>query len=672
MPNYRIPNTRLIIGPLVVALVFTGCPRAFDPSAAPNLISPNPEANSSFGKARRLFEAGAMTKADSAFAQYLKDHADDPLVPQATVYRGRVALRQRKLKRAQELLAVPAQRPAEDQTGLQARYYLGLVSVRMGAFAEGRKLLKPFLSLVKSDKLPPVLASLALACSQLKDHPAAAAHLARLHQISDRPAEQAYARQRLAHVVASDLTVEQTRTLHAAADSGSLLAALAGLRLALASRLAGNQEQAQRLLQETAGARAAHHVAVGQGVKTTVVQAGQVGLLVPLRGRYKAAGKQLLAGAMEGAHAFHAQGRRVSLVVRDSSKAPEAMALELLTERGVMALAGTLDPASSRAVARIAARHGVAFVSLAGSRAGNSKANTTVRVFPTNSMRAHALATHGRQQRGRRFVTLAPETPYGDVMARAFAAAVKAQGGQLVARLSYPRRSTSFARQAKQLARIKFDALFVPDTARRLALIAPALAKVGLWSAAAGKKSRKGQRFYQLLATGEGISSSLGSSGRYLEAAVLAPGYFPHEAPAQSADSPIQRFKASHGRPPTLVEAFAHDAVAVLGSRLEPESRDRQRLLTLLRQGSPDKSPGLTGVMRFGEDGERVDPALLYRVSSGSLTKIQNTKHGIQNRERGTNGEGGTGNKRGRRNGEHEERGSSIELPRGSPEAPSR
>ena len=613
-------RARLLIAPLTIACVMAGCPRSFDPAAAPNLTSPDPQANSAFATARRLFDGGALIRADKAFENYARSHPADKLVPHAHVYRGRIALRQRAPKRAMDILAEPAKRPVGDEAGLQARYYLGLASVRHGAHAEGRRLLLPFLKVVKDDKLPPVLVALAHASMQLKDHAAATARLARLHAVTDRPAEKAYARQHLERLVDRDLNEAQVTAAHGKAAACSLLSALTGRRLARTASAGGKAELAARYLRDTADARA-RHLVILDTPGAPRVQAELIGLMVPTRGRYRLAGKQLLAGALEGARAFETPGsRKVTLVIRDSSKDPAAVARRLLEQRGVVALAGTLSPTASRAVAAVAAQHGAPFVSLAGSRAGNNKARSTLRIFPTNAARAEALARHAAGKLAlKRAVILAPGSPYGVLMARAFARAFRKAGGKVSARMTYPRRATSFADQAKKLKAMEFEALFVPDTVRTLTLIAPAMAKVGLWSSPASK----GKRTYRLLATGEGISSTrLAAAARYLEAAVLAPGYFPVLPAEGAAPTAVSSFVTTHGRPPTLVEAFAFDAVHVLRSHMAPALADRLALLGKLRTAAPSHPAGLTGKIAFDAAGERSDPPMMFKVEGGKLVGL--------------------------------------------------
>lgn len=619
-------RTRYPIGPLVMICILAGCPRGFDPVAAPNVKSPDPAANEQFGRATRLFDGGSLSQADQAFLRFVEAHPADPLAPQAGVYRGRIALRQRKLKQAKLLLTGPAGRPPQDEIGLQARYFFGLVLVRLGDHAAGRKLLEPYLGLVQGERLPAVLVTLAHACSALKDHPAAARHLARLHGVTDRPVERAHARQRLARVVQSQLTAQQARALLATADSDSLLAALLGRRLAVAAQAAGDHKLAAQLLEQTASARARHQVPGIQG-GAVKVYSNLVGLLVPQGGRYRMAGQQLMAGALEGAGAFAGGGAAVmTLVVRDSSRDVAGAARELIEKRGVIALVGTLNPASSRAVTAVAASAGVPFISLSGAAAGEQPGGGTFRIFPTSRRRAQALARHATGKLGlKRLATLAPRTPYGDRMARAFAAAVKAQGAKIVARQHYARGATSFKAQAAALARARFDGLFVPDTARRLALVGPALAKAGLWSGkprVTGKRPKDARRTFQLLATSEGLSArTLSSAGRYLEHAVLAPGYSPL-APGGSCAGVAQRFAGAHGRPPTLVEAFAHDSVLAVRDHVGRSIRERATLVSALRGQAGTLPAGLTGKISFAADGTRANKPLLYRVEQRKLVLV--------------------------------------------------
>jgi ABC-type branched-subunit amino acid transport system substrate-binding protein len=64
-----------------------------------------------------------------------------------------------------------------------------------------------------------------------------------------------------------------------------------------------------------------------------------------------------------------------------------------------------------------------------------------------------------------------------------------------------------------------------------------------------------------LLATAEGASGKLlESAGRYLQGALLAPGFFP-DAADPSCGPFVAKFAEDYGRPPGAWEAFAYEAV---------------------------------------------------------------------------------------------------------------
>ena len=102
----------------------------------------------------------------------------------------------------------------------------------------------------------------------------------------------------------------------------------------------------------------------------------------------------------------------------------------------------------------------------------------TRHVLPTNAQRVARLATHALQQAtGLRVAILAPAKALGRGLASEFARVVGALGGRVVAEKRYAPRTTDFSELAIELSSHDFDALFIPDRAKTLALIAPALGK---------------------------------------------------------------------------------------------------------------------------------------------------------------------------------------------------
>jgi ABC-type branched-subunit amino acid transport system substrate-binding protein len=497
-----------------------------------------------------------------------------------------------------------------------------MARARLGEHAAAWKLLLPYLERVAEKDRPPLLATLSRTAMALGHQRQAIELLGRLHVDSDRAVEKLYARHHLETLIGSALSAADLRAVYAAADSGSLVAALAGRRLAELHRSRGELEAARELLDDTESARTEHGVSAG--AVTGLTAGGRaVGLLVPLSGPYTAAGERLLSGATVGSGSFQSGVKPVQLLIRDSSGGAEQAARDLV-ERGVVALAGTLDATNAAAVSRVASAAGVPFLSTSpkATRAGGDAG--TLALFPDNLDRARQLARHAAGQlEARRAAILRPSTGYGKAMADAFSRELTQLGGRIVTEVTYPSGTTSFAKLATQIAGHRFDALFIPDAAVRLALVAPALARAGLWSSApssADLPSRDDGRAYHLLSTADGLHSDvLRRAGRYLQGAVLAPGFFPDPAAAESGDL-VRQYVQSTGSPPGLLEAFGHDALLAVRSLLDRGATGRAALGASLRGGS--RIQGLTGTIQFSRSGSRGDSPLLYRVAGDAVKLI--------------------------------------------------
>jgi ABC-type branched-subunit amino acid transport system substrate-binding protein len=599
---------------LAVGLVLCGCPRRFDPAAAPALTSPDQGVNDKFAEARRLHDAGKLDHAERAFAELVRTHPDDPLAAAASLYRGRIALQQGKPEDAKQLLSPLAGSSDTDAVATQARYHLGIALVRLGEHQKGRQLLQPFLQRVAEKDRPALLAALGHAARELGDPMAATAHLDELHHVTSRPVERLHARSSLEAILGGSLPVAKLRAIYNAARTNGLLAALAGQRLARAEAAAGNAAEAARILAATADARERYKIRSsppgGAGLQTKLV-----GLLVPLTGRYRAAGREVLRGAVEASSAL--RDGTLALAVRDSGKAPAAATRQLVKE-GAVALVGTLDPKTTRAVANAASSAGIPFVALSRVRA-HAGAAAPMQMLPENQTRAGALAQSAIRSGSKRLATLAPATAYGRAMVAAFEKRARALGAKIVVKLTYPAKTKEFSKQAAALAKAQFDALFIPDRAHVFSLVAPALAKAGLWSASRPGKRSKHRRVL-LLSTADGLTARLVNASRYIQGAVLAPGFYPDDG-APKAGALIRRYRDSQGSAPSLVAALAFDAVELIRVARERGARSRAEIRAALVGGRAVL--GLTGAIRFDKNGQRADPPLLYRVEGEQIKQIE-------------------------------------------------
>ena len=242
-----------------------------------------------------------------------------------------------------------------------------------------------------------------------------------------------------------------------------------------------------------------------------------IGVAVPLSGKQKAWGEAI----MQGVTLALGDGNGFKVVVKDTRGEPEAAqaAVEELAqgEGAIAALGGVVNAEAPRA-ASAAQELGLPFISLARVEGVTQAGPFVFRNMLTAEAQAKALAELVMARRGmRRFALLYPQIPYGQELANSFWDEVDARGGEVRAAERYDHDRTTFApvvksmvgklwlderqdyldqvkdlakeeqdpyRRRKAIERLRdrlppvtdFDALFIPDFAKNVALIAPALA----------------------------------------------------------------------------------------------------------------------------------------------------------------------------------------------------
>jgi len=269
-------------------------------------------------------------------------------------------------------------------------------------------------------------------------------------------------------------------------------------------------------------------------------------------------------------------------------------------------------------VALVAQQHGVPFLCLAPEAAMSAPQASTLQIAPGNAERAQELAAYALMQRRRpRAAILAPESAFGRAMSGSFGRALQRAGGSIVSTVTYAPNARTFSEVAKRLAKLDFDTLFVPDSAPTLALVAPALASVGLWSAPSGPSN--GGRTILLLSTADGLNARvLADASRYLQQAVLAPGFYP-ASDGGSVTTLALAYHSALGHWPNLIEAMAFDAIIVLRHHLSAGTTQPSTLLTALHTTSV---AGLTGDIQFGGNRKRAIPPPLYEVRGTEVMSL--------------------------------------------------
>jgi len=187
-----------------------------------------------------------------------------------------------------------------------------------------------------------------------------------------------------------------------------------------------------------------------------------------------------------------------------------------------------------------------------------------------------------------------------------------------VTEVTYKPDTKSFAGIVKQLGG-GWQAVFVPEAADKVELVAPALAAAGMIARPAGTKKVTGGRPIVLLSTLEGAGEPfVREAGRYSAGALFAPGYFPGAIDDRGLEFERQ-YLAAIGKAPTAVDAYAFDGVRAIAALVADGARSRDDLARRLATGRVD---GVTGAIGFDADHRRSDDGVIYtiEVDGGSVT----------------------------------------------------
>jgi ABC-type branched-subunit amino acid transport system substrate-binding protein len=345
-------------------------------------------------------------------------------------------------------------------------------------------------------------------------------------------------------------------------------------------------------------------------------------------------------------------------------------ALRQLAAEGAVAVIGGPTNAEGPRAAAAAQELGVPLLSLSKVEGVTGLGPYVFRVMLTASAQASALAEFAVARRGlRRFAVLYPDMPYGTELMAAFWDEVEGRGGEfrgagiyqpdrtsfvplvkdLVGKLALDerpdwaevqagalkgitdpyRRSKALEKARKELPPIvDFEAVFIPDFARNVTQLAPALAVEDVVTTCDPRELERIRKVtpwevrpVQLLGgNGWDDPALFEKAGKYVECAVFVDGFFPgSERPATRGF--VQAFQERNGRVPSILEASAYDAARILVqvvSKDRAEGRDAVRTaLAGLRA-----FPGATGDLAFDARGEPVRQLFFLTVDRSGVREM--------------------------------------------------
>ena len=263
---------------------------------------------------------------------------------------------------------------------------------------------------------------------------------------------------------------------------------------------------------------------------------------------------------------------------------------------------------------------------------------------------ANALAEHVVNQLGfTRFAIFAPQSPYGITSSEAFTQAVMSRGGEIVIREDYDPASTDLIPNAEKLGRkdyasrrlefktlqeeteksggkasrvvlppqMDFDAIFIPDTARRIPIACAALAyeEFGIGTF----RPRKKEKPVPLLGLASwNHTSLLDNGGKYVQNSIFTDIYLPTAANNKVF---IEEYRELFGRTPSTLEVITHDTGLFLKTAFSTPPTGRQHALRLFASTSIEHS--VTGTDGFDADTRQAQfPIQILTITEDEITQI--------------------------------------------------
>jgi branched-chain amino acid transport system substrate-binding protein len=343
----------------------------------------------------------------------------------------------------------------------------------------------------------------------------------------------------------------------------------------------------------------------------------RLGCVAPLTGPQAHLGKDIENGARLAIDEINAGnptlgGRpvRYELLVEDDQADPRTATVvaQKLVDSGVKGVIGHLNSGASIPASRIYAQAGIPQVSPGSTAVAYTRQGfkTTFRVMANDAQQGRALGQYAVRL-GKRVAVIDDRTAYGQGLADEVAAAVRAAGGEVVAREFTTDKSTDFLAILTAIKARRPDVLVYGGMDPQAAPMARQMQTLGIKATFMGGDGMQSAEFIRL--AGRASEGVVGSS----------PGQPVDRLPGGGEFA--RRFGARFGKI-QIYAPFAYDAARVVVAAMERTgSSAPERYLPELAKVAID---GVIGPIAFDEYGDLKDGAVtLYRVSAGTWVPLE-------------------------------------------------
>ena len=606
-------------------------------------VSQRAAAEETFAAAKAAYRNGDQALALSRFRSFVLRHHDSAAAGQAYAYLGRIFLAQNRF--ADALLYL--ERVAEEERSGEVRLLIGYSLVMAGENRPGLNQLQQVANQTFSPADQQYLfEGMALAYERLEDplrslyfyHQALPAAnnrdklLERVHSLLQENADSALLSEASflfrSGPIGQDARLQLARKALVDSDQQE---ALKYLEQILSSQISfpWRDEAAQLMDRFSQGGWLQHDA---------------IGVLLPLTGRYEAFGTLVKRGIDLALQLHNSENPPLRVIYRDTQGDPTRArnaATALTNEERVMAILGPLTGAAAIAAAANAQQTETPLLALSQRASIPEVGPFVFRNSLTTRLQARALARYAILEQGlHSFGVLAPDNRLGREMAELFSEEVLKLGGLVIDEQNYPTDANDFRTQILHLMgktderkktdyrqkseeellddlfqpdqpeypSTTFDALFLPDYADRIGLIAPQLAFYGI------------QDLPLLGINGWNSPDLLRLAGRHVEGAVFVDGFF-LDSPYPFVKEFIDTYVETYGEEPSILEAQAFDSANILFGQLDnPEVTDRASLRDAIAELKD--YPGVTGATSFDFTGEADKILFQLKIEDGGIIQI--------------------------------------------------
>jgi len=370
----------------------------------------------------------------------------------------------------------------------------------------------------------------------------------------------------------------------------------------------GSQAPQTTTTQPSTPATSSRQLVAGQPVK--------VALLVPLSGSAQGAGEALLNAAQLAL--FDVGDQSLELIVKDTgdSDASAAAAANAALAEGAQLMLGPLFGSQIGAVSSVAQGAGVNVIAFSNDETKADGHAFIMGLSPREQ--AKRVVGYAVSQGRSSIAVIAPNTPFGQA---SLAGAQEVPGALVVASVLYDTNKVDLSSEVQQVG-TGFQAVLVPDSAKRMLGLGPLLAYYGI---------DPGQVKY--------LGSALWRDPLIGTDPNLQGAWFPASSPA-AWELFVARYQQAYGKDPLPIAGLGYDSVALAATLVRnvrqglatPATATQGQWVGLDRNAItvPTGFAGVDGIFRFNPDG-RVERGLaILEVQRDSFPVVQDAPAAFQ------------------------------------------